>query len=118
MQQELQLRDGASVIIRPYCPDDAPLLYDAVRESINEIAPWMSWCHQDYAIEESRSWVETRAQAWAQGIEYDFVLIDSTQGTLLGGCGINGLNQAYRFATLLNSSCLIRRRTMMSRGSL
>ena len=100
MQQELQLSDGSSVLIRPYRPNDTPLLYDAVRESINEIAPWMSWCHQDYAIEESRSWVETRAQAWTQGIEYDFVLIDATQGTLLGGCGINGLNQAYRFANL------------------
>ena len=60
----------------------------------------MSWCHLDYAIEESRSWVETRAEAWAQGVEYDFALIDSTQDTLLGGCGVNGLNHAYRFANL------------------
>ena len=41
-------------------------LYEAVRESISEVAPWLRWCHQDYALEESRGWIETRAEAWAQ----------------------------------------------------
>ena len=100
MQHELQLRDGSSVLIRPYQPDDVPLLYEAVRESISEVAPWLPWCHQDYAIEESRGWVETRAEARAQGTEYDFAVIDTAHGTLLGGCGINSLNRAHRFANL------------------
>ena len=47
-------------------------LYEAVRESISEVAPWLRWCHQDYALEESRGWIEMRATAWAQGMEYDF----------------------------------------------
>ena len=71
-----------------------------MRKPIHEIAPWLPWCHQDYAIEESRGWVETQTQAWAQGTEYNFVLIDSGQGTLLGGCGLNDLSQAHRFANL------------------
>ena len=100
MQHELQLNDGSSVLVRPYQPDDVPLLYEAVRESINEVAPWLPWCHQDYAIEESRGWIETRAEARAQGTEYDFVMIDPTRGQLLGGCGINALNRANRFANL------------------
>lgn len=29
-------------------------LYEAVRESISEVAPWLRWCHQAYALEESR----------------------------------------------------------------
>ena len=100
MQQELQLSDGSSVLIRPYQPGDVPLLYEAVRESINEVAPWLPWCHQDYAIEESRGWIETRAEARRQGTEYDFAVIDTTHGRLLGGCGINALNRANRFANL------------------
>ena len=100
MQYELQLNDGSSVVVRPYQPDDVPLLYEAVRESIDEVAPWLPWCHQDYALEESRGWIETRAEAWAQGTEYDFVMIDPARGRLLGGCGINALNRANRFANL------------------
>ncbi len=100
MQHELQLNDGSSILVRPYQPDDVPLLYEAVRESIDEVAPWLPWCHQDYAIEESRGWIETRAEAWAQGTEYDFVMTDPAHGRLLGGCGINTLNRANRFANL------------------
>ena len=100
MQHELQLNDGSSVLIRPYQPDDVPLLYEAVRESINELAPWLPWCHPDYALEESRGWIETRAEAWARGTEYDFAMIDPAHGRLLGGCGINTLNRANRFANL------------------
>lgn len=108
MQHELHLNDGSSILVRPYQPDDVPLLYEAVRESINEVAPWLPWCHPDYAIEESRGWIETRAEAWAQGTEYDFVMIDPTRGRLLGGCGINALNRANRFANLgywVRTSC-------------
>ena len=100
MQHELQLDDGSAVLIRPYQPDDVPLLYEAVRESINEVAPWLPWCHPDYALEESRGWIETRAEARAQGTEYDFAMIDTARGRLLGGCGINALNRANRFANL------------------
>ena len=100
MQHALHLTDGASVLVRPYRPDDVPLLYEAVRESISEVAPWLRWCHQDYALEESRGWIETRAEAWAQGTDYDFALIDPSHGRLLGGCGLNYLNRVYRFANL------------------
>ncbi len=100
MQHEVQLNDGSSVIIRPYRREDAEPLYEAVRESIRELMPWMAWCHQGYSMEESRSWVETRPETWTQGLEYDFALIDATHGKLLGGCGLNGFNQANRFANL------------------
>ena len=33
------------IAIRPYQPGDAPLLYEAARESIADISPWLPWCH-------------------------------------------------------------------------
>jgi hypothetical protein len=44
------------VAIRPYQPGDAPLLYEAARESIADISPWMPWCHPGNTLEESKKW--------------------------------------------------------------
>jgi hypothetical protein len=46
------------VSIRPYQNDDANALYAAAKESAVELQPFMPWCHPDYRIDESRSWIE------------------------------------------------------------
>jgi len=74
-------------------------LHEAVMESREEIAPWMPWCHSDYSIEDSRSWVEMQETAFAEGTEYAFV-IASPEGRFLGGCGLNFLDRGNRRANL------------------
>ncbi len=88
------------VVLRPYCLDDVESLYKAVRESVAEVSLWMPWCHADYAIEESRTWVESRAEAWEKGTEYEFVITDSHTGLVLGGCGLNNIDRANGNANL------------------
>ena len=44
---------GDHVLLRPFRDDDASGLYEAVRESMAEVSPWLSWCHQDYSIAEA-----------------------------------------------------------------
>lgn len=99
MEKELQLTSGP-VLLRPYRLCDIDHLYVAVRESIAELSVWMPWCHADYSIEESKVWIESRAEAREKGTEYDFVITDSRNGFLLGGCGLNNINLAHRFANL------------------
>jgi len=48
---------SGQVLLRPYRPEDADDLYTAARESIVEVYPWLSWCHPEYSIEESRAWM-------------------------------------------------------------
>ena len=43
--------------IRPYRLDDAQAIWSAARESLAQLQPWMPWCHANYSIEESRSWL-------------------------------------------------------------
>ena len=62
MNREIELADGM-VLLRPYRNGDVEHLYWAVRESIAELSVWMPWCHTDYSIEESRTWVESRPEA-------------------------------------------------------
>ena len=99
MEKEIKLTDG-SVLLEPYRIGDVDRLYRAVRESIAELSVWMPWCHADYSIEESRAWVETRAEAWGKGTQYDFVITDAKDGFFLGGCGLNRFDHANRTANL------------------
>ena len=99
MEKELKLADG-SVLLRPYRIGDTDHLYEAVRESIDELSVWMPWCHADYSIEESRSWIESRAEAWEKETDYDFVIADAKNGFFLGGCGLNRFDHANRTANI------------------
>ena len=95
----LKLTDG-SILIRPYREDDAPLLYEAVRESIAEVAPWLSWCHENYSIEESREFISSRTRA-SQGDEwYSFAAVEEPSGRFAGGVGINFINRVHQIANL------------------
>lgn len=99
MENKVQLTDG-SLLLRPYRPSDAEPLYKAVRESLPELLPWMPWAHADYSLEESKKWIELCARTWAKGKEYNFVILDAKDGSLLGGCGLNQIRRRARFANL------------------
>ena len=90
--------DGIS--IRRYQLTDIPLLYEAVRESISEISPWLPWCHSDYSMEDSSAWVLSRDEAWANEVERSFVITDAHTGAFLGAVGLNQLNRDHQFANL------------------
>ena len=99
MKREIELVD-APVLLKPYRPGDATRLHEAVRESITELSTWMHWCHNDYSVEESWAWLESRADAWDKGTEYDFSINDSRSGQYLGGCGLNRVDSINRVASL------------------
>jgi RimJ/RimL family protein N-acetyltransferase len=99
MADEVILTDG-TLRVRPCRPDDAEAVYTAVRESITELALWAPWCPPDYSMSHCRPWLESRAQAWAQGDEFDFAVEDADDGSLLGGCALNDINRTHNFANL------------------
>ncbi len=85
--------------IRKFQLDDAQPLWEAVRESLDELLPWMPWCDPGYAIRDAREWVESRADAWERHIEMTFA-IEDRQGRLLGSCGLNRFDLPNRMANL------------------
>lgn len=94
-----ELTDGV-VSLRPFTTEDLDELYEAVRESVAELQPWVPWCHADYSIEETRQWLSLRDGALQSGTEYGFRISDSRTGRLLGGAGLNQINGSYRAANL------------------
>lgn len=99
MNHDILLTNGA-ISLRPYTMADVQDLYEAASESIPEMTPWMPWCHSDYDIEESRSWVVSRPQAWKDGTDYCFAIVDAGDGSFLGACGLNGFSSANKHANL------------------
>ena len=88
------------VEIRRYCADDIPLLFEAARESVNEMFAWVSWCHPNYTVEESRSFVLSSEIAWNQKTSFDFAVIDIESGLFLGGVGLSQIKRKNNFANL------------------
>lgn len=95
----INLSDGA-VALRRYRIEDAEPIYHAVRESINEISPWMPWCHGAYSLEDSRTWSASRDDAWTGGLAYDFVIHKPGQDVPIGVCGLNHINYEVQMANL------------------
>jgi RimJ/RimL family protein N-acetyltransferase len=88
------------VKIRRYCADDIPLLFEAARESTNEMFAWVSWCHPNYTAEESQSFIASVETAWNQKTGFGFAVFDVRSRLFLGGVGLNQVNRKNNFANL------------------
>jgi ribosomal-protein-serine acetyltransferase len=88
-----------NIRIRPYELADAVLVFEAARESLPALRPWMPWCHPDYSIEESRSWLETQVAAFENRAAFEFAIV-AADGRYLGACGLNQIDTANQRANL------------------
>jgi len=84
--------------IRPYVPEDAEQLVEAVQESIAELLPWAPWCHRGYALNDARQWLDIQVPAFAASRQFQFAIVDG--GRILGSCGLGQLDSINRRANL------------------
>jgi len=82
------LSDG-NILVRPLQLDDAQQLFEAARESIREMSPWLPWCHDNYAIEETREYLAVRVNDKTEEEAYGFGIFDRSTRKFLGGVGLN-----------------------------
>lgn len=91
--------DG-KILIRPFKPDDLSAFFEAVQESIPELVTWMTWCKEDYSLEDATTYIMSREEDGKTEGEYSFAICDAETGTFLGCLGINQVNRTYNFANL------------------
>jgi ribosomal-protein-serine acetyltransferase len=101
----------SAFIIRLYQRGDAEQMHAAALESVAEVYPWMAWCHERYSLGEAQQWVAVQEDLVKQRMAYEFAILDEG-GRFLGGCGVNQINKANRFANL----CYWVRTSAMGRG--
>lgn len=82
-----------------YTALDADDLYEAVRESIAEASPWLSWCHAEFSVDDAWDWLEQRFEGAKEGAEHAFSIRDS-EGAFVGGCGLDQLQPMHGSANL------------------
>lgn len=90
---------SSAIAVRPYAVTDAPDLWEAARESMHDLRPWMPWCHPGYSVDDAASWLETQVRAFEQGTSFEFAIVSPT-GRYLGGGGLNQIDEANRRANL------------------
>lgn len=96
----MRLTDG-DLLIRPWQPDDAPLLYSAASESVATVGPWLPWLTAQYTLVDSEQWTAESAEHWRARTEFRFGVFDSGDPRrCVGGVGLNHLNRMHGFANL------------------
>lgn len=97
MLSSLQLTDE-DLLLRPFRLSDALPLYCAVRESSNELNPWMSWATDSYTETTAREYITIARARWEEHSFYAFAI---TRGEdLLGACTLSSIHSIYRFCNL------------------
>lgn len=89
----------AGILVRPFAPDDVALLHAAVRESIDTVGRWMSWCHPDYSVREAEEWIARCGRNWEAEADREFGIFAKLH-EVLGCAGINQINCVNNFANL------------------
>lgn len=84
-------RQQALISIRPIRDGDASLLFNAVRESIESLSYWFTWCTLEYSLADA----EQRVAGWMQlresGEAFVFGIFGESTCELLGCVGLNDL---------------------------
>ncbi len=75
-------------------------MYQAIKESVAEISPWLPFAHSNYSIKEARDFLKRCPKNWKKDSEYVFGIIDSRDGSYIGTCGLNRIDRENGRANL------------------
>jgi RimJ/RimL family protein N-acetyltransferase len=94
------------LLLRPFHLDDAPHLCCAIRESLTELKPWMSWAIDSYDEQAAREYITIARARWGEHTFYAFAIMRGSM--FLGACTLSSLHSIYRFCNLgywVRTSC-------------
>lgn len=92
---------GERVVLRKYETGFAPLLFAAANESKGgEFSRWMPWCHENYALSDSESFIEKVRENWQTETQFGFAIFDAKTNEFLGGAGLNQPSRIHKFYNL------------------
>lgn len=94
-----KLTDG-KIILQPYEFGWEFNLYNAIRESLPELNPWMSWATEAYTLQTARNFIAITRAEWTRGTLYSFAITHAETGEFLGGCGLSHFHPVYKFCNL------------------
>lgn len=94
-----EVSDGI-VLLRPFHTKDAQETFRAVRESLTDLKPWMSWAHDEYSLNEAREFIRITRARWQESTLFAFVITEAGSGHILGGCSLSHIHPIYHLCNL------------------
>lgn len=94
-----EVSDG-TVLLRPFRLEDAQETYDAVRESLTDLKPWMSWAYDGYSLNDTREFIRLTRARWQESTLFAFAITDARNGLILGGCSLSHIHPVYHLCNL------------------
>jgi RimJ/RimL family protein N-acetyltransferase len=89
---------GDIVVVRPYRPEDALLLQEAVAESRDHLRPWMPWADTHQTVEESLDWINHVRADWITRTNMGCAMSDAADpARYVGGMGLHPRNWDLRY---------------------
>ena len=88
------------VLLRPFRMEDAQETFNAVRESLTDLKPWMSWAYDDYSLNDTKEFIRITRARWQEGTLFAFAITDAKSGQVLGGCSLSHIHPVYHLCNL------------------
>jgi RimJ/RimL family protein N-acetyltransferase len=105
MPSSIQLIDR-DLILRPFRVSDAEQLHGAVRESLEDLQPWMSWATDSYTELTAREYITVARARWDEHTYYALAITRAQD--ILGACTLSSIHPVYHFCNLgywVRTSC-------------
>lgn len=88
------------LLLRAFEESDAAAYVPAAQESIATVGQWMPWCTPAFSAADALAWfAQCRVDQAAQQA-HEFGVFDANTGVLLGGAGLNAINDQNRMCNL------------------
>ena len=84
--------ESERLLIRVPTLDDVPVIYEAVRESLPELKPWMVWATDDYSLEGCRENTQGAIDAFREKTSLRFHFHDKETGEFIGNSGFHAID--------------------------
>jgi RimJ/RimL family protein N-acetyltransferase len=100
--------DTERLLIRPPRLGDGAAVNVAIRESFNELQPWMSWAREIPSVEQSEIFARESAARFARREELPLLLFERSSGELLGASGLHRIDwsvPAFEVGYWCRTSC-------------
>lgn len=88
------------LVFRAFEDNDAENFSAAVRESVNSVGQWMSWCNSNYSNQDALNWFQHCRVAFRTGSAHEFGVFSAETDEFLGGVGLNSINHEHLFCNL------------------
>ncbi len=88
------------LLLREFHDTDARDFAEAARESVDTVGRWMPWCTASFSKQNALDWFAMCRGSRDAHTGYEFGVFSEDTGQLLGGVGLNAINQQNLFCNL------------------